>query len=99
MPISIIIVLLICSLGASAAVWMLVCNNRTYQETTSLIHAIGKYNRDQIDAGNYALQSVWLDFEQVGYVSHLWARFMLCDPWTLYPPYLRQLYDLEKSEF
>lgn len=63
--------------GIVAAVWQLICNDRTYRDRLRLAQIIFAAPdwRDRREA-----------FLRVSYGEHLRHRLFLLDPWSLYPP-------------
>lgn len=70
------IIVMVCATYFVALLWILVCNNRTYEQRLRLIKwaAAEEYS---------SWHRLWL-YEAVSYDQHLWALFFFRSPWDLY---------------
>lgn len=76
-------VLGLCGLGLAVAIWVLICNQRTYRQRIRLI------NRRPKGADFWAYSC---EFGDVSYDEHLWTLVRLGDPRKLYGPLNREIW-------
>jgi hypothetical protein len=79
------VIAFICLAGMCVCMWMLHCNNKTYQQRTKIIDVMFGFARDKVEFNK--LNSA---YSKVSYQDHLYTLAKFRNPWDLYGDHLTE---------